>query len=424
MSAFLRLRFRYASLAIACLSLSASAWSQAPLTLQEALRLAVRSAPGLYAADAAARGARESAIVAGELPDPVLRAGIDNLPVTGSDAGSLTRDFMTMRRIGVMQEYVSSTKRALRAERGEREVMRWQAEAQMSRAELRTEVAIAWYDRLYSRRSEMLLQRLADELAMQERAVEAQIANGKASAADALMTRSILVQAKDRVLTARRRAQAATARLGRWLGEDAMRPVDDTAAQPGEEEIAEVAEHELHDLTHLRVLERQVDLADIEVQIAQHDRSPNWTWEVSYAQRGPAYSNMISVGVSVPLPIRRQDRQDRELAARLAQREQVRDLLEDARRRHLADFNAMRIEWHSLRERQRELESALLPVVKQRIDALLAGYASGQQNLASVLEARRAEVDARLQIVELERDAARLWAQLRYTYLDRPGTRG
>jgi hypothetical protein len=35
-----------------------------------------------------------------------------------------------------------------------------------------------------------------------------------------------------------------------------------------------------------------------------------------------------------------------------------------------------------------------------------------------VLDARRAEVDARLALLDLERDAARLWAQLQFTYLE------
>jgi outer membrane protein TolC len=293
----------------------------------------------------------------------------------------------------------------------------------MSRAEVRTDVAIAWYDRLYAWRTEQLLQGLADEIAMQQRATEAQVSSGKASAADVLTTRAMLVQARDRVLTAHRQQQAATAKLARWLGEDASRPPVDDAALPSDAEVATLPEHDLHNIPHLRVLAGQADVADAEVKVAEQNRSPNWSWEVSYAQRGPAYSNMISVGVSVPLPIARGDRQDRELAARLAQRDQARELLEDARRRHRSEFSAMRIEWQALRERQRQLESALLPVTRQRIEAVLAAYGSGQQNLSAVLEARRAEVDARIQILELERDAARVWAQLRHTYLESAGAK-
>ena len=423
MSVSVRSRSLRFALLTALFTASSTVWSQAPLTLAEALQLAEKNAPSLAASTAAARGAREMAVAAGQLPDPVLRAGVDNLPVNGSDAFSLERDFMTMRRVGVMQEYVSTAKRAMRQERGEREARRWEAEGEMFRAEVRTEVASAWYDRAFARRTEQLLQGLVDEISMQQRATEAQVASGKASAADVLMTRAMLVQAQDRVTTAHAQQQAATAKLARWLGNDAGRPTADDAALPSDAEVAALAAHELHDIPHLRVLASQVDVADAEIKVAAQNREPNWSWEVSYAQRGPDYSNMISVGVSVPLPIARRDRQDREVAARWAQRDQARELLEDARRRHQAEFNAMRIEWQALRERQRQLESALLPVARQRIDAVLAAYGSGQQNLSAVLEARRAAVDAHIQILDLEREAARLWAQLRHTYLESTGAK-
>ena len=174
--------------------------------------------------DAAARGAREMAVSASQLPDPVLRAGIDNLPINGPDAWSLDRDFMTMRRIGVMQEYVSSAKREARQERGEREARRFEAEAEMSRTEIRTEVAIAWYDRLFASRTEQLQQALEQEIAMQRRAAEAQVVSGKASPADVLTVDALLIQSRDRVIAARRQQQVAIARLARWLGDDASRP--------------------------------------------------------------------------------------------------------------------------------------------------------------------------------------------------------
>ena len=77
---------------------------------------------------------------------------------------------------------------------------------------------------------------------------------------------------------------------------------------------------------------------------------------------GRRYSNMISVGVSVPLPIARSERQDREVAARLAQRDQARELLRGRAAPAWIRVRAMRIEWQALRERRRELEVGLLPV--------------------------------------------------------------
>src|SRR5262249_15637410 len=152
------LRVRCCALLAASTLIVSSAWSEPPLTLAEALRLAEARAPSVSALDAASRASREMAVAAGQLPDPLLRAGVDNLPINGPDAFSLDRDFMTMRRIGVMQEYVSSTKRTARQQRDELEARRWTTEAQMSRAEIRTEVAAAWYDRLFAGQAEALQQ--------------------------------------------------------------------------------------------------------------------------------------------------------------------------------------------------------------------------------------------------------------------------
>ena len=44
----------------------------------------------------------------------MLSAGIDNLPVTGPDRFSTSAEDMTMKRIGIAQEWVSADKRAAR----------------------------------------------------------------------------------------------------------------------------------------------------------------------------------------------------------------------------------------------------------------------------------------------------------------------
>src|SRR2546423_3263734 len=112
-----------AALALAALSARAQT-----LPLQEAQRRALERSRQLVAQDSAVRSSREMAVAAGQLPDPVLKAGIDNLPINGEDRFSLTRDFMTMRRIGVMQELTRGQKRQLRAQKVEREADKAPAE--------------------------------------------------------------------------------------------------------------------------------------------------------------------------------------------------------------------------------------------------------------------------------------------------------
>lgn len=80
------------------------------MTLPEAQRRALEIAPQVAGQGAATRAAREMAAAAGRRPDPVLKLGVENLPIDGPDRFTIGRDFMTMRRVGVMQEFTRKDK--------------------------------------------------------------------------------------------------------------------------------------------------------------------------------------------------------------------------------------------------------------------------------------------------------------------------
>ncbi len=103
---------RAAALAAALLP---AAWAgAAPLSLDEALALAVQRSQLTRSARAGAQGAAEMARAAGQQPDPMLSVGIDNLPATGPERLSTTAEGMTMKRIAIAQEWVAADKRAAR----------------------------------------------------------------------------------------------------------------------------------------------------------------------------------------------------------------------------------------------------------------------------------------------------------------------
>lgn len=387
------------------------------LSLDEALGIAQGNAPALNAAANSAQAAREMAVAAGQLPDPVLRLGVDNLPVSGPDRLSFSRDFMTMRRIGVMQEYVSTDKRQLSRRRGELEAVQQDANRHSVEASLRRDVATAWFDRYYAVKSRELLKALEAEVELQLHTLESQLRAGKSAVTESPMAMAVLLQTQDRILVADKQERLAQVVMARWLGKDASREL---ATAPDIETVA-------LDLTNPDIVtlapsvrshasEREVAQADL--AIAELNRRPNWTWELAYSQRGSAYSNMVSFGISIPLPSNAHNKQDREIAAKQAQVQQASAMHEDMRRETQAAISSAYGEWQSLIERRRRLSAALLPVARQRIELSLAAYRGGQGTLASVLEARRAEVEAQLQVLDLQRETARLWALLRYVYAE------
>lgn len=414
-------RFSRAACWTAFLSVSALSLAQAQptaqLSLDEAQHIATARSPSLRAATQGVLAAQEAAVSGSQLPDPVLRLGVDNLPVNGTDSWSLTNDFMTQRRIGIAQEYVSSEKRALVRRRMELDAERQTAVQRSMVATIRREVATAWLERYYATRSQELLKALEAEIELQVRTLDSQLRAGKASASELPMATAVLLQTQDRLQVAKKQERLAGIALQKWLGPDASRipgkapDVDKLSVDLTNPDIASkaptVREH---------ASERDISQADLE--IIQAAKRPNWSWEVSYSQRGSAYSNMVSVGVNIPLFTNAANKQDREVAAKQAQVQQAHAMHDDVVRETQASIASSYAEWQSFVERRKNLTSALLPVARQRVDLSMAAYRGGQGSLASVLEARRAEVEARLQLLDLERETARLWAQLQYVYVE------
>lgn len=120
------------------------------LTLTEAQALAVGRSRQLPAQDFAVAASRDLAVAAGRLPDPLLRIGLDNLPITGPDRFSIGNDFMTMRRVGISQEITRTEKRQLRADRFEREADKSIAEKTAILAVIQRDTALAWLERYYA----------------------------------------------------------------------------------------------------------------------------------------------------------------------------------------------------------------------------------------------------------------------------------
>lgn len=398
-------------------ALSVPAWAgtpDEPLSLREAVALAAARSQQLVASRASTASSRNMAIAAGQLPDPVLKFGVDNLPLNGADRLSLSRDFMTMRRIGVMQELPGAQKRQLRTERFEREADLSVAQGQMSLANLQRDTALAWIERYYTQQIRDLVLRQIEETRLQVQAAESGFGIGRSSQADVFAARSALVLLEDRLSTVDRQQRNAALVLARWVGPDAERPATEAPAwKTSRLEDGRLQEHiPLH--PDLLVLKAQVDAAQTESRLADANRRSDWSVEVMYSQRGSAYSNMLSVGVSIPLQWDRANRQDRELAAKLSMVDEARAKYEDMLRSHEAEVRTLLNDWQTGKSRVHRHQEQLIPLAEQRAQAALTAYRTGKADLATALAARRDEIDARMQALALEMETAKSWAQLNF----------
>ena len=392
-----------------------------PLTLGQAQQQAVARSRQLSAHDHAIAGARDMAIAAGQLPDPVLKAGIDNLPISTSDRFSLTKDFMTMRRIGISQELTRADKRQSRAARYDREVRKSEAQKGVIIAAIQRDTAIAWLERYYIEQMATLISVQADQARQEIEAAEAAYRGGRGTRADVLAARSALLLLDDRASEIDRRLHVSQTVLARWTG------ANDNSTLAGSPDIDNIRldtatlDKALAHHPKINVLNRQEEVAQAEADVARANQRADWSVEVSFQQRGSEYSNMVSVGLSVPLQWDRKRRQDRELGAKLAMVEQTTAERDEVLREHVAETRAMVVRWRSGRERISRYTCQLIPLSGERTQAALAGYRGGKATLSEVLAARRNETEIRMQTIELRLDTARIWAQLNFLFPEGQG---
>jgi len=413
MSCLFKNRLTAVAIVAGGLLLSSPAFSaDYPLTMAEAQRRAVERSRLLSGQDSAVTASREMAVAASRLPDPVLKVGVDNLPINGADKYSLTNDFMTMRRIGVMQEITASDKRHLRADRYEREAEKTLAEKAKTIATIERDTALAWLDLYYTQASAKLIDEQAEQAKLEVQAAEGAYRASRGSQSDVFAARSALAMIDDRASELGRRIRNAKTMLLRWIGIDmtlADKPVMDKIHLNPVDLETQMLHH-----PEIAVLTSQQGVAEADAKLAQANRKSDWSVEATYQQRGSAYGNMVSFGVSIPLPWDRRNRQDRELSSRLAMADQARSERDEVLRTHVAETRLMINEWENNRERLARYERELIPLTQQRTEATLSAYRGGKAALTDVLAARRNEIDVRLQALQLEADTARLWAQLNF----------
>ncbi|MCX7136884.1 MAG: TolC family protein [Proteobacteria bacterium] len=407
-----------ALLAAALLPSPASA--QATLSLTDAQRIAVERSRQLAAQDAAIVASKEMAAAAGQLPDPVLKLGIDNLPIDGEDRYSLTRDFMTMRRIGVMQEFTRDDKRKLKVQRFDRETERAVTEKAVAVAALQKDTAIAWLERYYLERMRVVVAAQAAETNLEIEAAEGAYRAGRGTQVDLFTARASRIALDDRLSELDRRIRDARTALARWVGAAAEAPLAGKSDFTKVGLTSHTLDQEIERHPEIALLARQVAMAETEAQIAKANKQADWSLELAYQQRGPAFSNMVSVGVSIPLQLDQKNRQNRDLAAKLALTERAKAQQEDMLRAHIAEIRAMLNAWENGHERIARYERELVPLAQDRTQAALAAYRGAKGDLNSVLAARRNEIEVRTQTLQLEMDTARIWAQLNFLVPDGP----
>jgi len=374
--------------------------------------------PAIQAAQARAAAARARIGPAATWPDPMLMAGIQNLPLGKTPAGghggaALPGDEMTMKMVGISQTIPYPGKLALRRQSAEYEVRAVDADLEAARLDVERSVRIQYFELFYLDKALEIAQQNRDVLADVIRVTEAHYAAGTGGQQDVLKARVDAARLGETTSALREQRRTVLAELNATLDRESGTPVTSPAipqriasaainSDPSQVRFATQSLgarvegsplpplSELQDLAVnqsplLRESEARLQAQRALVSLARKGSKPDVDVSIQYGQRNYR-PDMISAVVSVPIPLHRGSRQGQEILEARAEL----SAMEADKRAQINTIRAQVAKLVSNLERERtELAlytKAILPQGGAAATASLASYQSGKTDLLTVLD--------------------------------------
>ncbi|MFD1216834.1 TolC family protein [Microbulbifer celer] len=405
--------------ALLIVSAALPAWAQ--LNLESAVQLARQQDPHTAAAYAGAEAAAETAVAEAQWADPTLRLGIASLP---TDSFAFDDQAMTQKVVGISQKLPRGDSATLAGERGAHTAEAGFADAAALDLALERDVGLAFLTLSEQLRVRALLaenRRWMQELVGYNRA---RLASAQIQSQQLLQSQLALARLDDRIAEVDGEINRARGVLSRWVGAAAWGAVDasepawrDTrdwlAAQVLPVPLTLVEQHPAVAASNARVAAERANVA-----LAREAYKPQFGVDLSYGQRERTPtsdgSDFASVTISFDLPLFRENRQDRRLAASRARESagmlQRQNLLQQLH----AELNGAVAMAQNLDRRRNEYRTELLAQAEATADAVLKGYASNTAELDAVIDARMDAIEAQISAAELTYGYFRALARIRY----------
>jgi outer membrane protein TolC len=321
---------------------------------------------------------------------------------------------MTMRKIGVMQEFPSAAGRHAQRARAGADARIAAAELAVTELDVARATALAWIRRASAAEATRTLRTLEENFTLGTEVSRGALRAGRATAVEALDAEAALARFHNRLLQLESEERQAEVELERWIGVDAQRP---SAPLPDFDTLpvrAAQLRESVHLHTTLAPFDLRIEAAREDVALARAARHPDWSVELSYAKRGPDYSDMAALEFRVDLPLFRGSRQNPVIAARSATLRAAEYQRAAELRMHDTELHHMLLEWERSGAQLEQFERELVPLARERSRVALSAYRAGQAPLRSALDAFADESEIQIERAALRNERGAAWSYLRY----------
>lgn len=412
-----KIRSQASSLILILLVAAPSAYAQRddPLTLAEAERLALRDEPGEAELRARARALTERSVVAGQLPDPMLRMGLANFPI---ESGGFSTEGMTQVMLGLRQTFPPGDSREINKQQHALLAREMIEQSGARRRDVLVDVRRVWLENYYWVQALVIVadsRPYFENLATVTRSL---YAVGRKDQYDVIRADLELSRLDDRLIEIDRQISRSRAMLSEWVGAESTRPIAHTLPPWDSVPSMEALDAGLQSHPAVLAASAKIDARNAAVDLAREQYKPGWAVDLGYGYRdgllpnGQPRSDFVSVTFSMDLPIFRSSRQDRSLAAALDEGLAAEGQKEKLLRRLRGELEAEYARWQELSRQIDLYDQAILRQSADYSEAALAAYQSEAGDFAEVMRGYVQYLDTRLNYIRLRIERAQSYAVL------------
>lgn len=416
---------------ICVLGVMVASIAQAQLSLEQAVSVAQQNDPWLTGSVYRERATLAQSVAVAQLPDPMVSLGFANLPV---DSFEFDQEPMTQLKIGLSQVFPRGNTRSLQRRQLIEEGAQQPYMRQDRNAVIALNVSQLWLDSYRNREAIGLIE--ADRVLFEQLVDVVQSsyssAVGRARQQDLIRAQLELTRLDDRLIMLQQQQAMSLAKLAEWLPASAT--VDLVVeehwpkillAAPEGSNVLHASPEQLLPvfLAHpmLKALDQKIIATGTHVQLAQQKYKPQWGLNASYGYREDApggldRSDFFSLGVSFDVPLFTAKRQDKDVQAAVATKAALKTDKALALRSMLARFETARARLLRLNQRKDLYQNRLLHEIHNQAEASLTAYTSDDGDFSEVVRARIAELNAKIDFLNIAIDQLKTIAELNYFF--------
>lgn len=393
------------------------------LTIENTIHMAIQGDDWLLMSEQEQNALLEDATASGELPDPRMMLGLANMPL---DTLNFNQEPMTQFRLGINQSFPRGDTLELRRRKNiqQSEINPFRRDDRRARVTL--EVSNLWLDGYLAEQSVSLINdnRELFEQLVDITSVRYTSGAGLARQQDLVRAELELVRLDDRLARLRQRRDSSKQRLAEWLPYEYL-------SLPLSQELPELSlpSAELSSLAQatelfenhpkLRVNDKQIEIAQTQVEITEQSFKPAFSVGASYGYRDRApmgidRADFITFDLSFDLPLFTENRQKPKLRAsqyRASARQTEKILLiKDL----FANYQQAMAQLEVLDERRVIFRDSLLSQLADLTEATLSSYTADEGNFEEVMRAYIAELNAKIELLQIDVERLKVISLLDY----------